>query len=228
MKEGSFQTQKAHQRVNDSLVAPLEKALLARIVTALPKGITPDMLTILGFAGSVIIMLGYLLTNLSPDYLWLASLGFVVNWFGDSLDGTLARHRRIERPKFGYYIDHTVDAFSQLLITVGLGLSPYVSLKVALFGLAGYFLVSINTYITIHVRGVFQLSYGKLGPTEARLVAIALNVIMYFQAFPDFRLPIVHLTLYETIFLLLGVVLILMFVVSTIKQAAELAAIEGI
>ncbi len=228
MKEGSFQTQKAHQRVNDSLVAPLEKALLARIVTALPKRITPDMLTILGFAGSVIIMLGYLLTNLSPDYLWLASLGFVVNWFGDSLDGTLARHRRIERPKFGYYIDHTVDAFSQLLITVGLGLSPYVSLKVALFGLAGYFLVSINTYITIHVRGVFQLSYGKLGPTEARLVAIALNVIMYFQALPDFRLPIVNLTLYETMFLLIGVTLVLMFVVSTIKQAAELAAIEGI
>ena len=220
--------QKKHRRVNDGFVAPLEKALLARIVTALPKRITPNMLTILGFAGSVIIMLGYLLTNLSPDYLWLASLGFVVNWFGDSLDGTLARHRRIERPKFGYYIDHTVDAFSQLLITVGLGLSPYVSLKVALFGLAGYFLVSINTYLTIHVRGVFQLSYGKLGPTEARLVAIAMNVIMYFQALPDFRLPIVHLTLYETIFLLLGVVLILMFIVSTIKQAAELAAMEGI
>lgn len=228
MAEKTQRQQKKHRRVNDGLVAPLEKALLARIVTGLPKWVTPDRLTILGFAGSVTIMLGYLLTNLSPDYLWLASFGFVVNWFGDSLDGTLARHRRIERPKFGYYIDHAVDAFSQLLITVGLGLSPYVSLKVSLFGLAGYFLVSINTYLTIHVRGVFQLSYGKLGPTEARLVVIALNVIIYFQALPDVRLPIVHLTLYETIFLLIGVTLVVMFVVSAIKQAAELAAMEGI
>ena len=107
-------------------------------------------------------------------------------------------------------------------------LSPYVSLKVALFGLAGYFLVSINTYLTIHVRGVFQLSYGKLGPTEARLIAMALNVIIYFRALPDVRLPIVDLTLYEAIFLLIGVTLVVMFIVSAIKQAAELAAMERI
>ncbi|MCG8606883.1 CDP-alcohol phosphatidyltransferase family protein, partial [bacterium] len=180
-----------------------------------------------GFLGALVIFIGYLLSNHSPSYLWLANLGFVVNWFGDSLDGTVARYRKMERPQFGYFVDHTVDAFTQLLIAVGLGLSPYVSLKVALLALAGYFLVTIHTYILTYVRGVFRLSYAKLGPTEARIIAVAVNTLIFFRCVPDLSLPILDLTLLESCFLACAVVMIGMFLVSTIKHAIELAALEN-
>ncbi len=106
---------KPHQRVNDILLGPLERPALAWLAAHMPAWVSPDTLTGIGVLGAVIIFLSYSLSNVHSGFLWLASLGFVINWFGDSLDGTLARYRRCERPKYGYFIDHTVDAFNEFL-----------------------------------------------------------------------------------------------------------------
>ena len=102
------------------------------------------------------------------SWLWAASGLLVVHWLGDSLDGTLARVRRSERPRYGYYLDHLVDAIATALIGIGLGLSPYMLLATGLVIVIAYLVLSINTYLETQALGVFSLGYGRLGPTEAR------------------------------------------------------------
>jgi len=169
-----------HRRVNDILLGPLERPALQWLSAHMPAWVTPDILTAIGVLGAFLISIGYILSNIDRNYLWLSTFGFVVNWFGDSLDGTLARYRHIERPKFGFFIDHTTDTFSQALIFLGLGLSPYVSFNVASMALIGYLMLGILAYVRTSVVGEFKISYGKLGPTEIRVIAILLNTSMYF------------------------------------------------
>src|SRR4030095_1324473 len=104
--------------------------------------------------------------------------GFVVEWFGDSMDGSLARFRRIERPRFGYFIDHSCDGLACLLILGGLGLSPFVRLDAALLALAGYLLLSISAYLSVQVIGEMRLSHLSLGPTELRLILMGFTAAM--------------------------------------------------
>jgi len=124
---------------------------------------------------------GYALSNRQPAWLWLASLGLAINWLGDSLDGTLARVRQTQRPKYGYYLDHIVDAFSTAVIGLGIGLSPYVDVSIALGLVVAYLALSINVYLESTVFGVFRLAYGRIGPTEVRIILVLLNiaVVMY-------------------------------------------------
>jgi phosphatidylglycerophosphate synthase len=137
---------KNHERVNDILLGPLERPALKWFAENMPSWVFPDLLTLVGILGTLMIFGGYLLSNLDPAYLWLATFGFIVNWFGDSMDGTLARYRDIQRPKYGFFVDHVVDAFSQLLIFMGLGLSPFVKFEIAAVTLIGYMIVSIQGF----------------------------------------------------------------------------------
>lgn len=105
----------------------------------MPDWITPDRLTAIGSAGAALAALGYVGSWWSAKFLFVSSLGLVINWFGDSLDGSLARYRRIERPGFGYFVDHAVDALNMLVFALGLGLSPYVGMAAALLLLCSYF-----------------------------------------------------------------------------------------
>jgi archaetidylinositol phosphate synthase len=121
------------------------------------------------------------LSNGERTWLWAASALLVVHWLGDSLDGTLARVRKSERPRYGYYLDHLVDAFATAAIGIGLGLSPYMLLAVGLAIVVAYLILSINTYLEAHAFGTFTLGYGLLGPTEARLILIAVNTLLALQ-----------------------------------------------
>ncbi|MFH1524697.1 MAG: CDP-alcohol phosphatidyltransferase family protein [Chloroflexota bacterium] len=170
---------KKHQRVNDILLGPLERPALKWLAAHMPAWVTPDICTFIGVAGSIIITVGYILSRFDRNFLWLASLGFIINWFGDSLDGTLARFRGIERPIYGFFVDHITDAASQVIIFVGLGMSPYVNFNVACLALIAYLLLSVLVYVRTYVAGEFKISYGRLGPTEVRVIAILLNVSMY-------------------------------------------------
>jgi archaetidylinositol phosphate synthase len=105
--------------------------------------------------------------------------GFVINWFGDSLDGSVARYRKIERPNYGYFIDHSLDALANTIFILGMGLSPYLRMDTALFGLCGYLLLSIHTFISAKVFGVMNLTYLGGGPTEVRIMLIVLTICMY-------------------------------------------------
>jgi archaetidylinositol phosphate synthase len=189
----------------------------------MPRWVNPDILTGVGLLGSVVIFFSYWLTNITAHFLWLASPGLVINWFGDSLDGTLARYRKIERQKYGFFIDHTVDAVSTLLIVFGLGLSPYVKFEIACLALIGYLLLSVFVYIRTYVQGVFKISYGRFGPTEVRLILIIANTIIYFLGNPVVTLPFGALSIYDLIAGIVAITFTVIFLVSTIRQARKLA-----
>jgi archaetidylinositol phosphate synthase len=167
----------ARRELTFFLAAP-ERRLLQAIAVRLPRWVTSDQLTALGVVGAFGTGVAYALSNLSATWLWVASALLVLNWFGDSLDGTLARVRHAERPRYGYYLDHIVDAFSTAAVGTGLGLSPYVALGVALAGVLAYFVLSINVYLESMAFGVFRLAYGRIGPTEGRLILIAANALL--------------------------------------------------
>lgn len=217
---------KSHQRVNQTLFTPLEKQLLQILVARMPTWVTPDLLTGVGVLGAIVIFSSYSLTNLDPTFLWLANLGFAINWFGDSLDGSLARYRHIERPKYGFFLDHVVDAFNEFIIAIGLGLSPYVTFAIACLGLIGYLLLSVLVYVRTAVAGVFQISYGQLGPTEVRIIFILLNTIVYFMGCPTIGLPFGIFSVYDLCFGILATILILMFIGYSFKYGIELSKID--
>jgi phosphatidylglycerophosphate synthase len=207
------------QRIQANLLAKAERRALTWMCARLPARVTPDGLTALGLLGAVIIFAGYALSAVHPAWLWVVVAGFVVHWLGDSLDGSLARFRQIERPDFGYFIDHSTDGLANLLILAGLGLSPFVRLDVALFTLAGYFLLSIHAFLAARVVGEMRLSYLAAGPTELRLVLIALTLSMFaFGA-----LPVTNgLTAFDLIVGGVGLVLVVLFVIQTLSTAREL------
>ena len=159
-------------------LADPERRLLRAVAARLPAAVQSDHLTALGILGAVGVGAAYALSRCNAAWLWVASACLVVQWLGDSLDGTLARVRGAERPRYGYYLDHVVDAFSTSVIGVGLGLSPYVQLGVALGVVIVYLALSINVYLEANVFGVFRLAYGRIGPTEVRIILIAANATL--------------------------------------------------
>jgi phosphatidylglycerophosphate synthase len=217
---------KSHKRVNDILLGPLERPALRWLAAHMPVWVNPDILTGVGILGSVVTFFSYWLTNINANFLWLASLGLVINWFGDSLDGTLARYRKIERPKYGFFVDHTVDAMSTLLVVFGLGLSPYVKFEIACLALVSYLLMSVLVHIRTYVDGVFKISYGKFGPTEVRLIVIIANTVVYFVGNPVVKLCFGAISIYDLIAGIVAALLAGIFVFSTIKQARELAKLK--
>src|SRR6185295_5959784 len=141
------------RRIHRSLLAAAEKVLLVRLAGALPRWVTPDLLTALGLLGAATAFAGYLLAARDPDFLWLANLGLLLHWYGDSLDGTLARVRGAERPRYGFLVDQSTDAAGDILIMAGLGLSPYVRLDAALLALVGYHALTIHSLVWNTVAG---------------------------------------------------------------------------
>ena len=216
-----------HQRENDILLGFLERPALKWLAAHMPPWITPDTMTWIGIFASILIFVSYILTNISPYFLLLASLGFVLNWFGDSLDGTLARYRHMERPRFGFLIDHYVDAISAVLIFVGLGLSPYVDLVVGCMGAIAYLLMSIMVYLINYVTGIFRISNAKIGPTEVRVLAILSNTIILILGNPKINLPFFGpTTLYTLIVGFLALVMALYFLINTGIQAQKLQLLD--
>jgi archaetidylinositol phosphate synthase len=217
---------KDHKRVNEILLGPLERPALQWLAAHLPPWATPDMMTVTGIIGALIITLGYVLSCYHPAFLWLATFGFVINWFGDSLDGTLARFRHIERPKYGFYIDHVTDVLTEIIIFLGLGLSPYIKFSVASLCCISYIAMSVLVYVRMNVMGEFKISYGKLGPTEIRVLAIMLNAAMYFGGVYTFKFSwgavSGAISPYDLIVSFISILLVYFFATTGIKQAVEL------
>jgi archaetidylinositol phosphate synthase len=215
-----------HKRVNDILLGPLERPALKWLAAHLPTWATPDMMTVTGIIGSLIITLGYVLSRFHPAFLWLATIGFVINWFGDSLDGTLARYRHIERPKYGFFIDHITDVLTEIIIFLGLGLTPYIKFNVAALCCIAYIAMSVLVYVRMNVMGEFKLSYSKLGPTEIRVLAIMLNAGMYFGGVYTFNITwgsvSSAISPYDLIVSFISLLIIYFFATTAIKQATEL------
>ena len=211
-----------HRRVNDILLGPLERPAIAWLVKHLPYWVTPDHLTFFGLASALMIGLSYYLTSFDRNFLWLANLGFLLNWFGDSLDGNLARYRKIERPSYGFFIDHTIDTISEVSIFIGIGLSPFVDLNLAFLALVGYLCMANLVYITTSVKGVFKISYGSLGPTEVRVIAIISNIVVYFIGNPQINFPGFSFSLYNLIIICIIILLFFFFFYTVITEGIQL------
>lgn len=199
-------------RVQTNIVARQERQLLNYLCARMPAWVTPDGLTAFGVVGAFTVFAGYVGSRFDPSFLWLATLGFVIHWFGDSLDGSLARHRRIERPKYGYFLDHSVDAFCNLIILVGLGLTLYVRMDIALFVLVGYYMLCMYVFLNNHVTGMFQLSFLALGPTELRIGLIGLNTFMFSQGKVGTTIGGEFFSVYDVALSLVGVAFVLIFI----------------
>ena len=177
------------------LLAVPEARVLDWIARRLPRAVKPDHLTALGVLASIGIAAAYVLSNGDEVWLWAASGLLVLHWLGDSLDGTLARVRKAERPRYGYYLDHLVDAFATAAIGIGLGLSPHMLLAVGLAIVIAYLILSINTYLETQAFGTFTLGYGRLGPTEARLLLVGVNTLLAVGLIGDGALDVLGIAL---------------------------------
>jgi archaetidylinositol phosphate synthase len=200
-------------RVQTSILSKIEKRVLEWMANRLSYLIKPDHLTCIGLIGAILAGVGYILSNFGKGFLWLSSFGLIINWFGDSLDGTLARVRKIQRPTYGFYLDHNVDAITALIISVGAGISPFVSFSVVMLLLSSYFLLSIFTYINTYLKGTFKISYSGLGPTELRLVIILINTVFFFLPSDNPKIDFlgVSLKLFDLFALCIVVVLITLY-----------------
>ena len=164
-------------RIQTSVLNALEKKLLVAIANRMPRKVTSDTLTLIGVLGAVVCFIGFLLSNISLQFLWLVIIGLFVNWYGDSLDGTVARVRNTQRPLYGYYLDHNVDVLNEALLFIGAGLSPLISLPVALFCLTGYSGLDPD----VNVDAAMNSNYPTLGMDygayhRARTFTVGLNV----------------------------------------------------
>jgi archaetidylinositol phosphate synthase len=184
-------------RIQTNILAERERRLLIRLCQRMPDWITPDHLTAIGSVGAAIASLGYIASNLQPEFLFGSSLGVLMNWFGDSLDGSLARYRNIERPRYGFFVDHSTDAINNLIFALGLGLSPYVSMDAVLFLLCSYYLLNIHVLLLSQVNRQLTLNYIHVGPTELRLLAISFNLFIYFVGPVQFFLMGAKISVYS-------------------------------
>jgi archaetidylinositol phosphate synthase len=207
-------------RVHKSILADAEKRLLIRIANKIPNWVNSDHLTILGLIGMAFAGISYWLSSFNKYWLILAVISLFVNWFGDSLDGTVARVRNKLRPRYGFYVDHIVDAFGIIFLLGGLIFSNYISFAIGSGLLITYFLMSIEIYLATYTIGKFQISFWKWGPTELRiLLAIGTLTLLHHT----------HVTIAGSKFLLFdvgGVCAIIgiltVIIISTVRNTAKL------
>jgi len=176
-KPASFREAK---RIQQSFLAGLEKRTLIWLAARTPAWINSDHLTLLGLVAMAGAGASYWWSGSNRLGLLLAIVCLGLNWLGDSLDGTLARFRDHSRPRYGFYVDHIVDAFSALFLLGGMALSGYMSVPIALGLLVAYLMLSVEVYLASYTLGDFKISYFKMGPTELRLLLAAGNLVLYF------------------------------------------------
>ena len=174
------------KREQQSLLAPVEKRCLLWLAHRAPAWINSDHLTALGLVSLLGAGLSYWWARWNPLGLYAVILCLALNWLGDSLDGTLARVRNRQRPRYGFYVDHVVDAFGALFLLGGLALSGFMSERIALGLLISYLMLSIEVYLATYTLGTFQISFWKFSPTELRILLMIGNIALLYR-------PMVHL-----------------------------------
>lgn len=191
---------KQAQRIQTSILNPYEKKILTYMAERMPAWVTSDMLTFVGFLGALVMATGYSLSNLNMHWLWLSCLGLFINWFGDSMDGSLARVRGTQRKIYGFFIDHNVDVINETIMFISVGVSPLVNMSFAMFALVAYLMLSVYVYIDCHLKGEMRLTYSGLGPTEFRLLLVITNIcFIYIPWLSEWKKP---MTLFHNNFMI--------------------------
>jgi phosphatidylglycerophosphate synthase len=165
-------------RVQVSFVTAAEKRVLAWLAARMPAWVNSDHLTLWGFAAQIMVGVSYALSRYNRQWLLWGILFLAVNWFGDSLDGTVARFRNRQRPRYGFYVDHVIDAIGSAVLMAGLAVSGYMTPLVAMALLVAFLLLAIEVYLATYTIGSFHLSFFNLGPTEVRIILAIGNVAL--------------------------------------------------
>ncbi len=225
---------KKDKRTNDILLGPLERPALQFFARKMPAWVNSDMLTVLGLLGSILAGFAYAMVGKGEikgnPWLFIASLGFIINWFGDSLDGTLARYRHHERPNYGYYTDHAIDGITTVIIFAAIGLSGIARFDISLLALIGWLLLMIQVYLKTHVTGTFEMTSIGVGPTEVRLFVILLNTVLFFTGIggyiwsPTFRGTEIGMTIGSIIVLGAAIAFFGYYIYQVLRTAITLAA----
>ncbi len=220
------------KRINESVLGALERPVLAWLADRLPRWELPDHLTSLRAAGALAAAAGYVASRGGLGWLWLSCAGLCANWFGDSLDGTLARRRHIERNRFGFFVDHTSDLFCQVLIFVAVGFSPCAHFGIACLGLIAFLIGFVYTLIGSHSNATMRITYYGFGPTEIRMLLFVGNVLVLTFGINrlSFRLaPFAQygeVTLFDGVIVLLSVAAMLLIAVLAVREGRVLSAAD--
>jgi archaetidylinositol phosphate synthase len=213
-----------HTREHHSLLASAEKRLLVAIASRLPRWLTSDHLTLLGLCSLGAAGLAFSALAVTPWAAPALTLALAANWFGDSLDGTVARVRGQQRPRYGYYVDHVIDLAGTAALFAGMGASGLMQPSIALALLAAYLLVSAEAYLATHTVGIFRLSFAGVGPTELRILLAA--GAFYVAAHPWVDLAGARVRLLDVSGLVATAGLALVFVLSAIRNTRTLYLAE--
>jgi phosphatidylglycerophosphate synthase len=213
-----------HVREHHSILAAAEKRLLIFLAKRLPRAVNSDHLTALALFAMGMAGAAFAATWWDRRALWLVVAALALNWFGDSLDGTLARVRRVERPRYGFYVDHVLDIAGATLLLGGLACSPFMSPVIAFGVLVAYLLVSGEVFLATAVRGVFKMSVAGFGPTELR-IALAIGAVALFHD-PRVAIGPLAIRLFDFGGAVAALGLIGVFVVAVRKNATALATAE--
>ena len=173
-------------RLQESFTAAAERKVLAWLALQMPARVNSDHLTLIGFIAMFLAGASYAFARFNRAGLILATLFLAVNWFGDSLDGTLARVRNRLRPRYGFYVDHIIDTFGGLFLMGGLAISGFIDWRIAIGMFVAFLMLSVQVYLATYTVGTFQLSFAKFGPTEIRILLAAGNVALWLH--PNMRI----------------------------------------
>ncbi|MEO5926546.1 MAG: CDP-alcohol phosphatidyltransferase family protein [Bryobacteraceae bacterium] len=213
-------TFKAADREHTSVLADAEKRTLIRIAGSLPLWVNSDHLTGLGFVSLLAAGASYWYASVNKYALIAVIVFLVLNWFGDSLDGTLARVRNKQRPRYGFYLDHILDSIGMFFLIGGMALSGYLSPSVAFGFLTAYLLLSIEIYLATYAVGKFHLSYWRFGPTELRILLAIGNIVVLSH--PHARILGSEYLLFDVGFAVGTVALALILIQATVKHTVQL------
>jgi len=214
-----FDTEYDVRYANQDAIHAYARSYSTRIAR-IPSRMNSDHLTLLGFVAMFLAGVSYASARWNPIGLLLATACLALNWFGDSLDGTLARVRNCQRPRYGFYVDHMIDSFGAIFLMAGLGFSRYVDWRIAACMLIVFLLLSIETYLASYTLGVFRLSFGKLGPTEIRLLLALGNIVLWLH--PDATVPRLGFRLFDFGGIVAAGAMAVMAIVAAICHMAEL------
>jgi len=212
--------------INTGLTAHAEEKAKEWICPRIPQWVNSDMLTILSFLSSFIIAAGFILGFANRWYLLLVIIGLILNWFGDSFDGSLARYRHKTRPNYGYYIDHIIDGLAVTILGLGLGLSGFIRVEIALAFIIMYLMLIIHVELVTYIENEFKYSFGLFGPTEFRIIGILLAVVMFFIPVRYFDIWGYTLTQYDLFATFAVVVMFIILISSIVSKGIELDKID--
>lgn len=217
---------KEQQAINTAITGKAEEKAKEWICPRIPNWVSPDMLTVLGYIGMVITGLGFVFGFFNRWYILLIPFGLLVNWFGDSFDGSIARYRKKGRPKYGYYIDKIVDSVAVITLALGIGLSGFFKIEIALLFASLYLALMSHVDLVTHVQGQNRNAFGLIGPTEIRIIGALFSIYMFFSKiyYLDFHGYI--LTQYDIGLFAMSVLMAGVLFVSIIKKGIELHKID--